>query len=116
MNQLNKPIRVRLLPDAEEYFAGLDKKTREKFVKSFEKTEKGMKGKWLENLGGSNGIWEFKVRDQYHFYRMLAFWDSSEESTTLILGTHGFNKKTNKTPKQEIQKAERIKSNYFNSK
>jgi phage-related protein len=110
MNQLNKPIRVRLLHDAEEYFAGLDKKTKEKFLRSFEKTEMGTKGKWFEPLSGSNGIWEFRIRDQYHFYRMLAFWDKTESSNTLILGTHGFNKKTNKTPKQEIQKAEKLKS------
>lgn len=116
MNQLNKPIRVRLLLDAEVYFAGLDRKTREKFLRSFEKTEKGTKGKWFEPIKGSNGIWEFRARDQHHFYRMLAFWDSTEVSNTVILGTHGFNKKTNKTPKHEIQKAEIMKSIYFNSK
>jgi hypothetical protein len=64
MNQLNKPIRVRLLHDAEEYFAGLDQKIKQKFLKSFEKTEKGMKGKWLDPLSESNGIWEFRHRDK----------------------------------------------------
>ena len=116
MNQLKKPIRVRLLPDAEEYYAGLDEKTKEKFARSFEKTEAGIKGKWFKHLSGSNDIWEFRINNQNHFHRMLAFWDNTENSNTIILGTHGFNKKTNKTPNHEIQKAEKIKAIYFNSK
>ena len=34
----------------------------------------------------------------------------------MIIATHGFDKKSNKTPQKEIKKAEQIKKNYFNSK
>lgn len=47
---------------------------------------------------------------------MLAFWDKSNEKETLIVATHGFNKKTNKTPKSQIDKANRIRNSYFKSK
>ena len=114
MNQLNKPIRVRLLPDAEEYLAELDKRVKKKFLTAIEKTSSGIKGNWFTPIKNSEGIWEFRQRDHQHFYRVLAFWDSTQPLETLILATHGFNKKSNKTPWQEIKNAERIKAAYFN--
>ena len=36
--------------------------------------------------------------------------------STLIIATHGIIKKTQKTPKKEIAKAERIRQEYFNAK
>ena len=47
---------------------------------------------------------------------MLAFWDRKGEIETLIVATHGFLKKTNKTPISEIKKAESIKDKYFKKK
>ena len=64
----------------------------------------------------TDGIYEFRERDSKYFYRILAFWDSENEEETLILATHGFNKKTNKTPKSEIKRAESIKETYFLNK
>ena len=47
---------------------------------------------------------------------MLAFWDKRNNQNTLVVATHGFIKKTQKTPKQEITHAEQIKDQYFNEK
>lgn len=47
-------------------------------------------------------------------YRLLAFWDTEEE--TLVVATHGFVKKTDKTPLKEIRKAEAIRKEYFAEK
>jgi phage-related protein len=44
----------------------------------------------------------------------LAFWDTDAE--TLVIATHGFVKKTQKTPRKEINKAEAVRILYFNSK
>ncbi len=49
-------------------------------------------------------------------HRLLAFWDKSKNRNTLVIATHGFIKKTSKVPKNEIQKAEKIRSEYFESK
>jgi phage-related protein len=48
--------------------------------------------------------------------RLLAFWDNSEKQDTLVIATHGFIKKTEKTPKGEIEKAEGLRIKYFRSK
>lgn len=47
------------------------------------------------------------------FYRLFAFWDTEDQRETLIVGTHGIVKKSNKTPKEEIRHAEQIKRKYF---
>ncbi|WP_195415034.1 type II toxin-antitoxin system RelE/ParE family toxin, partial [Bacteroides finegoldii] len=45
-----------------------------------------------------------------------AFWDKVDGVDTLVIATHGFIKKTQKTPSKEITKAEEIRKIYFNSK
>lgn len=47
-------------------------------------------------------------------YRLFAFWDT--QTDTLVIATHGIIKKTQKTPRKEIAKAERIRQEYFNAK
>jgi hypothetical protein len=44
-------------------------------------------------------------------YRLLAFWDKTSSTETLVISTHGFIKKRSKVPESEIQKAigQRIK-------
>ena len=113
--KLNKPIKVRFLKEAEIYFLAQHEKIQKKFLVSFEKTEAGNKGSWFEKLKNTDGIYEFRQSDLQKFYRIFAFWDS-EDKETLIIATHGIDKKSNKTPLKEIKKAEQIKTRYFESK
>ncbi|MBQ6165832.1 MAG: type II toxin-antitoxin system RelE/ParE family toxin [Muribaculaceae bacterium] len=66
--------------------------------------------KKLENTD----IWEFRTLFNGLAYHMLAFWDTENE--TLVIVTHGFIKKKQKTPKKEIAKAEQIRKLYFQNK
>lgn len=61
-------------------------------------------------------IWEFRTKFNKNYYRLLAFWDKTDNDETLILATHGFVKETQKTPKSEINKAEAIRKEYFEQK
>lgn len=70
-------------------------------------------GTWFKKLKSSKDIFEFRVKDSNKFFRLFAFWDSKGDTETLIVCTHGLIKKTNKTPKQDIEKAERLKESYF---
>ena len=116
MNHLKKEIEVELLEEAEEYFLTLNDKMQVKFLKAFDKTKSGLKGPWFEKLQTKEGIFEFRERNQDKFYRIFAFWYGDSESQTLILCTHRLDKKTNKTPKSEIEKAVKIKKEYFEDK
>lgn len=66
--------------------------------------------KKLEN----SRIWEFRTLFNGICYRLLAFWDT--EIDALVVATHGIIKKTQKTPKKEIEKAEKLMEEYFNDK
>ena len=47
---------------------------------------------------------------------LLAFWDKSNKQDTIVVSSNGFIKKTDKTPKTEIEKAEALRIKYFNEK
>ena len=64
----------------------------------------------------NNDIWEFRTKYLGKQIRLLAFWDKTNDTETLVLATSGFIKKTQKTPKNEIDRAERIRKQYLKKK
>ena len=64
----------------------------------------------------SNDIWEFRTLYQGLQYRLLAFWDKTSATDTLVISTHGFIKKRSKVPDNEIQKAVQSRAKYFEDK
>ena len=48
--------------------------------------------------------------------RLLAFWDKTGNKKTLVIATHGFIKKVDKVPTNEINRAVRLREKYFDSK
>lgn len=113
---MDKPIEVIFLHQAEEFVDSLEAKARQKLFHSIRKTKERLIGQWFTKLKGSDGIYEFRFDENGKFYRLFAFWDTEFQTETLIVGSHGIAKKTNKTPKEEITKAERIKRDYFEEK
>ena len=63
----------------------------------------------FNDLPGTDGVYEFKTTGGL---RLLCFWDDGK----LIVCTHGYLKSSQKTPKSQIQRAERIKRDYFEAK
>lgn len=53
---------------------------------------------------------------QQNACRLLAFWDKTDKQETLVVSTHGMVKKTDKVPKKEIDKADKIRQEYFDDK
>lgn len=64
----------------------------------------------FKKLEGSE-IWELRTEYGSNEYRLFSFWDTRTD--TLIVATHGIEKKTQKTPRREIAKAEQIRNQYF---
>ena len=63
-----------------------------------------------------NDIWEFRTKYAGIQIRLLAFWDKTDASETLVFATHGFIKKVDKIPSNEIDRAKAIKIKYFEEK
>lgn len=63
---------------------------------------------YFKHLVGSAGIWEFRAQFSGNIFRVLGFLDGSD-----FIATNGFQKKTQKTPKAEIELAEQRKVEYL---
>jgi phage-related protein len=61
-------------------------------------------------------IWELRTKYEGLEIRLLAFWDKSDNQETLVIATHGFIKKVDKVPENEIDRAERLRERYFKNK
>ena len=68
--------------------------------------------KFLDHLTGTDGIYEIRIEFESNIYRIFCCFDQGN----LVVLFNGFQKKTQKTPKNEIDLALRLKEDYFNSK
>ena len=99
---------------AKDFLDSLDDKSREKVFFNIWKSRETNDPELFKKLSGD--IWEFRTRFKSKQFRLLAFWDKQDDTDTLVITTHGFVKKTQKTPKKEIEKAEKLRKNYLSSK
>ena len=68
--------------------------------------------KFLKHLEGTDGLYEIRVEVGSNIYRIFCCFDKGN----LVVLFNAFQKKVQKTPKQEIELAEKLKKEYFNLK
>ena len=102
---------VLFLEDARTFLANLDEKTRTKILYNIDKARVINDPRLFKKL--SDTVWEFRTKYNGSQYRLLAFWDKSGSTETLVISTHGFVKKTDKVPGKELIRAETIRQLYF---
>lgn len=105
---------TRFMEEANEFIAQLDSKTVKKIFYNIDLAEQTNAPKLLKKL--QNDIWEFRTKFAGLQIRLLAFWDKSDNKETLVIATHGFIKKIDKVPANEIERAVRLREKYFDSK
>ena len=66
--------------------------------------------KYFKHLEGTKGLYEIRVEVGSNIYRIFAFFD---KGNLIVLG-NGFQKKSQKTPIQEIERALKIMEEYQN--
>ena len=112
---LIKPkYKVIISDEVDEFLSSLPSKVRNKVIYNANLVSLGKKDSDLFKKIKGTEIWELRTLYGGMSYRILAFWDTQDGA--LILTTHGFVKKTAKTPKKEIEKAENIRKEYFEGK
>lgn len=99
--------------EAIDFLDSIDIKAKAKIMYNVNKSKYVLDKELFKKLD-STDIWEFRSVYNGIAYRLLAFWDTEKE--TLVIATHGFIKKTQKTPLKEIVKAKEIRKQYFDSK
>ncbi len=66
----------------------------------------------IKSIEGKKGLYEIRVEFSGNIYRVFCCFDDGQ----LVILFNGFQKKTQKTPIGEIEKAERLMNEYFNEK
>lgn len=68
--------------------------------------------KFFDKIKGYEGLFEIRVEYSSNIYRIFCCFDKDN----LVVLFNGFQKKTQKTPKKELDKAARIMAEYFEYK
>ncbi len=89
-------------------------KVREKigYVFGVIKTVDQIPEKFLKHIEGTQGLYEIRVEVAGNIYRIFCCFDKGN----LVVLFNGFQKKTQKTPKQEIELAKKLKKEYYKTK
>lgn len=107
-------LESKFLDEADEFIARLDLKAVRKIIYNIDIAEQTNDPRLFKKL--QSDIWEFRTKYAGLQIRLLAFWDKTDNKETLVFATHGFVKKVDKVPSNEIERAVRIRDKYFNNK
>ena len=111
---MDSKFEILFLEEARLFLKGLDEKTKAKILYNIDKAKVLNDPKLFKKL--TNDIWEFRTKYNGLQYRLLAFWDKTERTETLVISTHGFVKKVDKVSIVEIEKANTFRRLYFEQK
>ena len=98
----------------QDFYLEQTDKVREKIGYVFRviKTVDKIPEKFLKHIEGTDGLFEIRIEVGSNIYRVFCCFDKGN----LVLLFNGFQKKTQKTPGQEIERAEKLKNEYFKLK
>ena len=101
-----------------DYFTDFYEKQRQKvkdkilWIFRLIETQKLVPEDYLKHMEGTDGLYEIRVSQGRDIFRIFCFFDKGQ----LIVLANGYQKKTQKTPKSEIEKALKIKKEYEKEK
>lgn len=108
---MKSKFEVIFLEQAIDFMSTLEPKAKNKIYYNLDKAKFQSDPKLFKKL--TDDIWELRTLFKGIQYRLFAFWDKTNKIKTLVISTHGMVKKTSKVPKAEIEKALKIRSEYF---
>ena len=98
----------------EEFFSRQSRKVQDKIIKVLDilETVERVPITFLKYIEGTNGLFEVRVQLGSDIFRIFCCFDGNR----LVVLFSGFQKKTQKTPPREIDRAVRIMNEYFTEK
>ena len=108
-----KNFEILILKDALDFLKQQDIKVIKKIRNNIDKAKETSDTRLFKKLVNTD-IWEFRTSLNRMEYRLLAFWDKTQNK--LVVVSNGFVKKSQKTPEKEIKKAEQIMKLYYKQK
>jgi phage-related protein len=97
-----------------EFYSKQRQKVKDKIIWTFKLIEKiqQVPVDYLKHIEGTDGLYEIRVQSGNNIFRIFCFFDKGK----LVVLANGFQKKTQKTPQKEIDKALKIKEEYESNK
>ena len=111
---MKQKFKIELLDEVDGFLNGLNEKAREKIIYNMRKAQIVNDSELFKKL--NDNVWKFRTLHNKTYYRLFAFWDKTDKTETVVVSTHGIEKKTAKTPSKEIAKTEQIMKRYFDAK
>lgn len=98
----------------QNFFDKQNKKVKAKIIWTFELIEdlKRVPETYFKHIENTDGLYEIRVQSGSDIFRIFCFFDDGK----LVVLANGFQKKTQRTPKKEIELALKIKAEYENEK
>jgi phage-related protein len=98
----------------EEFFIKQRDKVKDKIIWTLELIQEleRVPETYIKHIENTDGLYEIRVQQGSDIFRIFCFFDQGQ----LIILANGFQKKTQKTPKNEIEKAIKIKNEYESEK
>ena len=98
----------------EDFLKSQPQKVQDKIYKIIEAIEtlERVPSNYLKHIESTNGLYEALIQLASNIWRVFCFFDNGN----LVILLNGFQKKTQKTPKNEIEKALRLMEMYYNDK
>lgn len=95
----------------EEFMDGLPQRVQRKVLQVLRIIEEIelIPASYMKHLSGTKGLYEIRIQMSGDAFRIFCFFD--EKKLVVLLG--GFQKKSTKTPRREIQKALKLKEEYY---
>ena len=90
----------------------IDHKKKNKYVFIILRTVKNVPKKFLDHVTGTDGLYEIRIEFESNIYRIFCCFDKGN----IVVLFNGFQKKSQKTPINEIELALKLKFKYINSK
>ncbi len=93
-----------------DFFVKQKNKIKDKIIWTFQLIEQLEKipETYLKHIEGADGLYEIRVQSGNDIFRIFCFFDKGK----LVVIANGFQKKSQKTPAKEIEKALKIKAEY----
>jgi phage-related protein len=97
-----------------EFYEKQKQKVKDKILWTFRiiETQQQIPTDYLKHMEGTEGLYEIRVQQGNDIFRVFCFFDEGR----IIVLSNGFQKKSQKTPKNEIEKALKIKREYETEK
>ncbi len=98
----------------QDFFDRQSKKVKAKIVWTFDLVEdlQRVPETYLKHIENTDGLYEIRVQVGSDIFRIFCFFDQGQ----LVVSANGFQKKKQKTPRNEIDLALKIKAEYENDK